>query len=58
MNLLFKLPNMITLSLQVEFEDKKIKDFKEFKESGIAPFGQAPLLEVCFLKNTHLPWIF
>merc|ERR1711884_286715 len=31
---------------KVEFEDKKIKDFKEFKESGIAPFGQAPLLEV------------
>ena len=53
MNLLFKLPNMITLSLQVEFEDKKIKDFKEFKESGIAPFGQAPLLEVCFFK-THI----
>merc|ERR1712110_805561 len=31
---------------KVEFEDKKIKDFKEFKESGIAPFGQAPILEV------------
>merc|ERR1711994_818064 len=31
---------------KVEFEDKKIKDFKEFKESGVAPFGQAPILEV------------
>ena len=32
--------------LQVEFEDKKIKDFAEFKASGIAPLGQAPILEV------------
>ena len=32
--------------LQIEFEDRKIKDFKEFKESGIAPFGQVPILEV------------
>merc|ERR1712018_48865 len=31
---------------KIEFEDKKIKDFKEFKESGIAPFGQVPILEV------------
>merc|ERR1712156_107366 len=31
---------------KVEFEDKKIKDMKEFKESGVAPFGQAPILEV------------
>merc|ERR1711863_182620 len=31
---------------KVEFDDKKIKDFKEFKESGKAPFGQAPILEV------------
>lgn len=29
----------------VEFEDKRI-DFKTFKESGKAPFGQAPILEV------------
>jgi len=31
---------------KVEFEDKKIKDFAEFKASGIAPLGQAPILEV------------
>merc|ERR1712141_133962 len=31
---------------KVEFDDKKIKDFKEFKESGVAAFGQAPILEV------------
>merc|ERR1712001_119620 len=31
---------------KVEFEDKKIKDFSEFKASGIAPLGQAPILEV------------
>merc|ERR1711981_663474 len=31
---------------KVEFEDKKIKDFKAWKESDISPFGQAPILEV------------
>merc|ERR1712088_638978 len=31
---------------KVEFEDKKIKSLDEFKESGVAPFGQAPILEV------------
>merc|ERR1712241_1166841 len=31
---------------KVEFEDKKIKSLDEFKASGIAPLGQAPILEV------------
>merc|ERR1739844_454544 len=31
---------------KVEFEDKKIKSLDEFKVSGIAPLGQAPILEV------------
>merc|ERR1711913_169699 len=31
---------------KVEFEDKTITDFAEFKASGIAPLGQAPILEV------------
>jgi len=31
---------------KVEFEDKKIKSLDEFKLSGIAPLGQAPILEV------------
>jgi len=30
---------------EVEFEDKRM-DFKAFKETGKAPFGQAPILEV------------
>ena len=31
---------------QVEFEDRIIKDFKTWKESGVSPFGHAPVLEV------------
>ena len=31
---------------QVEFEDKKLTSMEEFKASGIAPLGQAPILEV------------
>ena len=37
-------PNIF--NVEVEFEDKHIDDFKAFKDSGISPFGQAPILEV------------
>ena len=32
--------------IQVEFEDKYITDFDEFKKSGVAPFGQCPIIEI------------
>ena len=36
----------LILKLQVEFEDKIITDRAAWVETGVSPFGQAPLLEV------------
>ena len=37
---------MTSISFQVPFEDVRIKSLDEFKATGKAPFGQAPVLEV------------
>lgn len=37
---------MMFVLFQVPFEDVRVKSLDEFKASGKAPFGQAPVLEV------------
>ena len=37
---------MMFALFQVPFEDVRVKSLDEFKASGKAPFGQAPVLEV------------
>ena len=44
--ILFSFVLMVFVLFQVPFEDVRVKSLDEFKASGKAPFGQAPVLEV------------